>query len=208
MEVAVYKLLDFLWISFYVFAQRGVVEGAELGDDAVDHGGREDVVLLEDGTLTVETVGRGYARVGKLCEGGQTVGILGSVDVDIDVGVFGYLKGVLHLEAVAAGDAESCEQLVEVGAAVGRAHLNGLLDAGVVACLGLQGIGFVAHVHISSPSQGHADKDGAVAVAPADVGGCLLMGDETEVGGGILVAEGGDGGCKVHHAGNHLTCTL
>ena len=131
-EIGCNEFLNLLRIVLDVFAQAGVVEGAQLGNDAVDHGRREHAVLLEHLALALQTVGRGHARVGQLGQGGQAVGILGSVDVHVDVGLFGHLQCVSHLEAVAAGHAQAGQQLVEVGRAVGRAHLHRLLDARVV----------------------------------------------------------------------------
>ena len=212
MEVAGDELQDLLGRVLDVATQGGVVESSQLGDDAIDHGGGEDTMLLEDCTLAVEAGSGGDTRVGKLGQGGQAVGILGGMDVDIDVGVAGYVKGVGHLETVTAGDTQAGKELVEVGGAVGGTHLDSLLLAGERRGLrgegNVLGIGERGHIDIGCPAEGDAHEDGTVAVAPADIGGGFLMGHETEVAGGVLVAEGGDGGCEVHHAGNHAAGAL
>ncbi len=138
----------------------------------------------------------------------QTIGILGSMDIHIDVSPLCHLKSIGHLEAVTTSDAESSQQLIEVGRAVGRAHLYRLLDARVVFRLLLQWIGLVAHVHIGSPTQRHANEHRAVPVAPAYVRRSLLMGHKTEIAGRIFVAKGGDGRRKVHHTCYHFTGSL
>ena len=48
-----------------------------------------------------------------------------------DIGALGHIEGIGHLKAVTAGHTQTGQQLVEVGGAVGRAHLHGLLDGGV-----------------------------------------------------------------------------
>ena len=124
------------------------------------------------------------------------------MDVHVDVATLGDLEGVVDLEAMAAGDGKAGQQEVEIGRPVGRAHLDRLFLGG----LGLDGllewVGYARHVHLRGPSQWHADQDGAVTVAPADVGRRLLVRDEPEVGGRVGIAEGGDGGCQHHHAGD------
>ena len=49
------------------------------------------------------------------------------VDVDIDIGAFGKGEGIIHLEACAASHTQTGDELVEVGRAIGRTHLHGLL---------------------------------------------------------------------------------
>ncbi len=124
------------------------------------------------------------------------------VDVHVHIGAFGNLQRVVQFEAVATGHSQSGNELVDVGRTVRRAHLHGLLLGGVIVAFLLQGVGNPAHVALGRPSQGNAHQHGAVAVAPAHVGGCLLVGHQAEVGSGVGVAEGGDGGGQLHHAGN------
>jgi len=114
----------------------------------------------------------------------------------------------LTLQTVGRRHTEACQQLIEVGRAVGRAHLNSLLDTRVVVGSRLQWVGSATHVDISSPAQGHTHQHRPVAVAPAHVGRSLLMRYKAEIAGGVLVAKGGDGRCQVYHARNHLTGSL
>ena len=104
MEIALDEFHDFVGRIFYVTTQGAVAEGAELGDDAVDHSGAEHTVLLVHGTLTLQAGSRSHTRVGQLVELCQTVGVLGIVDIDIDVGAFGHIESIGHLETVTAGD--------------------------------------------------------------------------------------------------------
>ena len=165
-------------------------------------------MFFEDSTQAFQTVGRSDTGIRKLCERSQTIGILSGMDIHIDVCALCHLKGIGHLEAVTTGHAESCQQLIEVGRTVGRAHLYSLLDARVVFRFLLQGVGLVTHVHIGSPAQRHAHQHRAVPIAPAYVCRCFLMGHETEIAGRILIAKGGDGRRKIHHACYHLTGSL
>ena len=130
-------------------------------------------------TQAFQTVGRSDTGIRKLCERSQTIGILSGMDIHIDVCALCHLKGIGHLEAVTTGHAESCQQLIEVGRTVGRAHLYSLLDARVVFRFLLQGVGLVTHVHIGSPAQRHAHQHRAVPIAPAYVCRCFLMGHLT-----------------------------
>ena len=60
----------------------------------------------------------------------------------------------------------------------------------------------LAEVGLRSPAQRYAYQHGAVAVAPANVGGGFLVGHQAQVRGGVLVAKRGDGGGELHHAGD------
>ena len=51
----------------------------------------------------------------------------GIVNVHVDIVLLGNLECMLHLEAVTAGNAKASQQLIDVGRAVRRAHLDGLL---------------------------------------------------------------------------------
>ena len=59
------ELEHLLLIAVDVGTQGAVTIGAQALDDAVDHGGAEDVVLLEDGTLALEAVGRCFTAIGQ-----------------------------------------------------------------------------------------------------------------------------------------------
>ena len=65
MEVAVHELEHLFLIATYIGTQGAVAIGAQALDDAVDHGGAEDVVLLEHFALLLEAVGRGLTAVGE-----------------------------------------------------------------------------------------------------------------------------------------------
>ena len=112
MEIFSNKFLNLLGIALNGLAEVPVVEGAELGDDAVDHRRREDAVLLKHLALLFQTVGRSHAGVGQLGERSQTASVLGSVDIHVDVGAFGHFEGIRHLEAVTAGDAKTSQKLI------------------------------------------------------------------------------------------------
>ena len=179
----------------------GVV-AAQAGHDAVERAGREYAALLEDAAHGLQAVGRLGAVDGQTGQGGETVGVLGAVDVDVDVGALGHLEGIGHLKAVACGYSEGCEQLVDVGRAVGAADFECLLLRGVDGAGAGAGIGHGAHIGAGRPAQRHAHKHGAVAVAPAHVGGRFLVGHQAEVARGVGVAEGGEGGSQRHDAGD------
>ena len=57
MEILVDELLDGIFVVLNVMAQSAVVEGAQLGDDAIDHCGREHAMLLKDLSLALQAVG-------------------------------------------------------------------------------------------------------------------------------------------------------
>ena len=181
-----------------------VMVALEGGDDSVNHPGLENAGFLVGGADLLQA-GRGLrAAGGEGVERGETGGVLALVDVHIDILVGRDLQGLIDrkLEALAGGDAQAGHELVDVGGTVGAAHLEGLLVGGVGGNRLLVRIGPGAHIDSGGPSQRHADEGGAVAVAPADVGRRLLVRDEAEVGGGVLVAEGGDGRGHQHQAGD------
>ena len=115
LEVLVDELGGALGIVFDVVAQGAVIERAQLLDDAVDHVCTEYAFLLKGAAQLLEAVGTGDAAVGQAVELVQAVGIGGIVDVDINIGLGGQFKGILHLEAMAASYAQAGEQLVNVG---------------------------------------------------------------------------------------------
>ena len=104
MEILCDELLDFLGIALDGLAEGSVVESPQLGDDAVDHSGREDIALLEDSTLAFQAVSRSDAGVWELCKRSQTVGILSSMNIHIHVSALCHLKSIGHLEAVTTSD--------------------------------------------------------------------------------------------------------
>ncbi len=97
----------------------GGVEGAQAGDDAVDHGGGEYAVFFEYGAHFFETAGGVGAVDGQFGELGHFVGGFGAVDVDVDIGLGCHVERVFHLEAVAQRYGESGQELIYVGRAVG-----------------------------------------------------------------------------------------
>ena len=60
MEEAAHELLSSITIVLYRLAQRSVVELTKLLDDAVNHGWREYIILLEHLTLTLKHIGRSH----------------------------------------------------------------------------------------------------------------------------------------------------
>ena len=84
-EEFVNKSLYICWIVFDVRAQSLVVEAFELLDHAIDHGRREDTMLLEYFTLLVQTFGRGETTVRQLCQLRQLVLILLVMNIDVTV---------------------------------------------------------------------------------------------------------------------------
>ena len=57
MEVLADELLHHHLLAFDFLTQCAVVEGTELLDDTINHGRRENIVLLVDLALTLQTVG-------------------------------------------------------------------------------------------------------------------------------------------------------
>ena len=107
---------------------------------------------------------------------------------------------------MSARHADAGEELIDIGRPIGGADFDRLLEGGVKLegpGPGFQWIGLGTHVHIGRPAEGYAHQHRAVAIAPAHVGGGFLMRHEAEVGRGGLVAKSGEGGRKLHHAGNH-----
>ena len=64
MEVLCDEFLYLVGIAFDILSEVHVVEGAELSDDAVDHGWGKYAVFLERLALLLETGGTGHAGVG------------------------------------------------------------------------------------------------------------------------------------------------
>ena len=52
-------------VATYIGTQGTVAIGAEALDDAVNHGGAEDIVLLEHGALLLQAVGRSLTAIGQ-----------------------------------------------------------------------------------------------------------------------------------------------
>ena len=119
MEIGLDEMLHLVGVVLGVTTKRAVAVGAQLADDSINHGGAEDASLFVDSSLAAEALGRSLTTIGQLLELCQSVGVGCVVDVHVDVGLRSHLEGVVHLEAVSAGNAQSGEQLVEVGAAVG-----------------------------------------------------------------------------------------
>ena len=119
MEVAMHEFEHLLLVATNVGTQGSVAIGAEAFDDAIDHGGAEDVVLLKHGALALEAVGRGLTTVGEASERVELRDILLLVDVDIHVGLLGYLEGIIEFEAIAASHGKTRDELVDVGRAIG-----------------------------------------------------------------------------------------
>ena len=119
MEIGIHELFDFFGLILNVATKGLVVESTELGYDAVDHGFAENALFLIDGTLTLQAIGRCGTTVRQLGQRGQAVGIGCIVDVYVDVGILGHFQGIIHLEPMTAGHTQACQQLIEIGAAIG-----------------------------------------------------------------------------------------
>ena len=119
MEVTVDELQHLFLVGTDVGTESAVAIRTKFLDDTVNHGRAEDVVLLERFTLALEAVGRGLTAVGEASEGVEFIGILLLVDVDIHVGLLGYLEGIIEFEAIAASHSKTRDELVDVGRAIG-----------------------------------------------------------------------------------------
>ena len=181
MEIRFDKLGHGFEIAVDVGAECGVVEGFELCDDAVDHGGAEDAGLFVDGALSLQAIGGGGTAVGQRVKAVEQGFILLVVDVDVDVCLVGDFDSIGEAEAVTSCYGETCHEEIDVGGGVGRTHFDGLLLACVVCAVRFKRIRLLAEVALAGPAKRDADEAGAVAVAPADVRGGLLVWDETEI---------------------------
>ena len=205
MEISLDEFRHGFEIVAHVGAERGVVEGFQLCDDAVDHGGAEDAILFIDGALGLQAVGGGGAAVGQCRQAVEQGFVLLAVDVDVDIRLVGDFQPIGQAEAVASGDGEAGQEEIDVGGGVRRTHFDGLFLACVVFAVVFQRVGLLAEIVLAGPAERDADKAGAVAVAPADVRGGLLMGHEAEIRRGVHVAESRDGRRKFHHAGDETS---
>ena len=88
---------------------------------------------------------------------GQDLFVLLVMDVDIDVRSLGNFQGIWHLKAVTTSHTDPRKQLIEVGRAVRRTNLNGLLKGSVQGLFFLLWIGDVGHVNARIPSQGNTN---------------------------------------------------
>ena len=70
---------------------------------------------------------------------------------------------------------------------------------------GLQRICQHAHIRFCRPAQRNAYQYRTVAVAPANVGRCFLMRNQTKIGSRICITESRNGRSQLHHARNGLT---
>ena len=191
-----------LGILFDALADVGIFKTLQLLDDVVNHFGVENTVCLEDAAVGGELVGRFGTGSGQLCQCFQFRFVLSLMDVDVHVCLGGEVKSTLHLETVTGGDDQTGQQQIDVGGTVGAAELNRLF-LGVVLIAGFfVGVGQGHHIRGTGPAERHTHEDGAVAVAPTDGGRSFLMGNETEIGGGVGVAERGERGGAGHITGD------
>ena len=201
-EMFFYNLHHQVGVLFEALTDIGILEGLEVLDDVVDHVGIEHAMLLEDAAVGGELVGGFGAGGGKLVEAFEAGFVFRPVDVDIHIRPLSQFKRFLHLEAMAGGHHNTGKQQVDVGGTIRASELDRLL-LGVIHIVGLLlGIGHGDHVFGAGPAERHTHQHGAVAVAPADGGGSLLMGNKAEVGGGVGVAEGRKRRSTGHIAGD------
>ena len=66
MEVTIHKLQHLLLIAVNILTQSGVAIRAQTLDDAVNHCWAEYIVLLKNGTLTLQTISRSCTAVWQL----------------------------------------------------------------------------------------------------------------------------------------------
>ena len=66
MEISLDEFRHGFEIVAHVGAERGVVEGFQLCDDAVDHGGAEDAILFIDGALGLQAKKKSIKKPGIL----------------------------------------------------------------------------------------------------------------------------------------------
>ena len=183
-------------------AQGAVVVAAESCNRAVDGPLVEHAHGFVECALLLEALGRSHTAVGQAVELGEARGVLFLVDVHVHEGLPGLGEAVFHLKPQPDADAERGHEQIGVGAAVGRAHFEGLLERAVRGLFVFLRVGCGAHVGLAGPAEGHAHKGGTVAVAPAHVGGRLLMGNKPEIGHRHGVAECGDRRRDEHEAGD------
>ena len=199
MHKPLHKFKSFLGVVANLLAEVAVVVGAEVLDDAVDEGGSEDALVLVYLAVFLQHVGAGGAAVGQHREAFQHILVL--EDIDAHIAVFGVLDSVLHLESVTGGDGHAGEQQIDVGGAVGGTQFDGLLICEIDIGVFLKRVAMRHHIAAAlAPAEGHTHHGRAVAVAPADVGGSLLMGHQTEIRCRVGVAEGGERTSEVEYA--------
>ena len=208
MEVAADEFGDLLRMEGYVVAERAVIETSELRDDSVDHSLGEDAVFLKDYTLLLQAVGRSRTAVGQRLQFCQFLLIGLVMDVHGHIGAVGHFQSIRHLQSVEQTYADTCKHLIRISRTVGRPDLKGLLATRVIVALWLLGIGFVTHIHARGPAERHTYEHRAVAVAPTNIRRCLLMGNEPEIRGRILVAEGRQRRSHVEQPGDCLACRV
>jgi len=99
-----------------------------------------------------------------------------------DVGKFiSEFKRIGHVDAAEGRDDEACEGQVDVCGPVCHTVLECLLGGSYFITAAVIGVCVVGHVAAADPSEWHTDDNRAVPVAPADVGRCFLVGDQTEI---------------------------
>ena len=119
MEVLVDEFEHFFLVVANVNTEGAVGIAAEASDDAVNHGGAEDVVLFEYGTRCFEAVSRCFATVGELGEVLELVFVFLAVDIDIHIGALCQVKRIVEFETVATRYGKTRDELVDVGRAIG-----------------------------------------------------------------------------------------
>ena len=86
-----------------------------------------------------------------------------------------------------ASYSKSGNQLIQIGRTVRRTHFHRLFLCSIIMTWGLQRICQHAHIRFCRPAQRNAYQYRTVAVAPANVGRCFLMRNQTKIGSRIVL---------------------
>ena len=108
-----------LLIIFHLFTERRVIVSAEFTHDAIDKLGRENVHKFEVGTLTLKSVSRSHAAVGKRLKLSELLFVLVIVDIHAYVHILRTFEAVLSFKTDTGCHNHACDKLVNVGGAVG-----------------------------------------------------------------------------------------
>ena len=101
----------FFLVIANVSSEGAVSITAKAGDDSVNHGGAEYVVLFEYATRCFKAVSRCFATVGELGKILKLVFVFLAVDVDIHIRAFRKFKRIVKFETVATGYGKSCDEI-------------------------------------------------------------------------------------------------
>ena len=98
----------------------------------------------------------------------MAVALVVNVHAEIDVGTFGHLQGIGHLEAMTSSTAKGSHQQIGVGHTIRSTPFEGLLDGEILGEGLLAGIHLARHIHFGLPSEGNAHQCRTVAERPTE----------------------------------------